>query len=146
METPKAINNAVRKAMQGNTYKDTSIELNLRRALWRRGVRFRKNVKSILGKPDIAIKKYKLAVFCDGDFWHGKEQHDFKVHKKYWFQKIKLNSERDLEITIRLRDEGWTVLRFWGSEIKDNVDKCVDKIVETIELKKKAKRRRTKSK
>lgn len=146
METPKAINNAVRKVMQSNTYKDTSIEINLRRALWRRGVRFRKNVNSILGKPDIAIKKYKLVVFCDGDFWHGKESHDFKVHKKYWFQKIKLNRERDLEITIRLRDEGWTVLRFWGSEIKGDVEKCVDKIIETIELKKRTKRRRIKLK
>ncbi len=146
MKVPEAINNSVRKAMQGNTYKDTSIERIFRRALWKRGVRFRKNVKSILGVPDVAIKKYRLAVFCDGDFWHGKELHEFKNHKEYWNQKIKLNKERDLEITIRLRDEGWTVLRFWGSEIKDDVDKCVDKIIETIELKKKAKRRRAKSK
>ena len=96
--------------------------------------------------PDVAIKKYRLVVFCDGDFWHGKELHEFKSHKGYWDQKIKLNKERDLDITIRLRDEGWTVLRFWGSEIKDDVENCVDKIVKTIDLKKNTKRHRAKPK
>lgn len=132
MKPPVATNEAVRKTMQGNTKKDTSIELVLRSALWKRGVRFRKNVKSILGTPDIAIKKYHLVVFCDGDFWHGKDYHNIKSHKKFWDQKIKRNQERDLEYTIRLRDEGWTVLRFWESEIKEDVENCVDVIIETI--------------
>ena len=129
---PPAKNEAVRKAMQGNTQKDTSIELLLRCALFKRGVRYRKNVKSILGTPDIAIKKYRLVVFCDGDFWHGKERHSVKTHEQYWNEKIKRNRERDLEYTILLRDEGWTVLRFWESEIKNNVETCVDKIIEVI--------------
>ena len=132
MKAPIATNEAVRKTMQGNTKSDTSIELVLRSALWKRGVRFRKNVKSILGTPDIAIKKYHLAVFCDGDFWHGKDLHNIKSHKKFWDQKIKRNRERDLEYTIRLRDEGWTVLRFWESEIKEDVEKCVDTIIKAM--------------
>ena len=122
--------------MQGNKKKDTSIELLLRRALFKRGVRYRKNAKSILGTPDIAIKKYKLLIFCDGDFWHGKEYHGVKTHEWFWNEKIKRNRERDLEYTIRLRDEGWTVLRFWESEIKKDVEKCVDKVIGIINIRK----------
>ncbi len=129
---PPPTNEAVRHTMQGNTKKDTSIEIILRSALWRRGIRFRKNVKSILGTPDIVIKKYHLVVFCDGDFWHGKDLHNIKSHKKFWDEKIKRNQERDLEYTIQLRDEGWTVLRFWESEIKKDVNICVEQIIKTI--------------
>ena len=134
---PLPTNEAVRRTMQGNTKKDTSIEIILRSALWRRGIRFRKNVKTILGTPDIVIKKYHLVVFCDGDFWHGKDLHNIKSHKKFWDEKIKRNQERDLEYTIRLRDEGWTVLRFWESEIKEDVDRCVEQIIKTISFLKK---------
>ena len=133
LREPPATNEAVRKTMQGNTKKDTSIELLLRRALFKRGVRYRKNVKSILGTPDIAIKKYKLLVFCDGDFWHGRQYHGVKNHESYWNEKIKRNRERDLEYTIRLRDEGWTVIRFWESEIRTDVDGCVDKVLQEIQ-------------
>ena len=133
---PPATNEAVRRSMQGNTKKDTSIELLLRRALFKRGVRYRKNVKSILGTPDIAIKKYKLLVFCDGDFWHGREYHGVKTHERFWNEKIKRNRERDLEYTIRLRDEGWTVLRFWESEIRNDLDKCIQQIVDIIYVRK----------
>ncbi len=135
-KVPPAKNEAVRKTMQGNKKKDTSIELLLRRALFKRGVRYRKNAKSILGTPDIAIKKYKLLIFCDGDFWHGKEYHGVKTHEWFWNEKIKRNRERDLEYTIRLRDEGWTVLRFWESEIKKDVEKCVDKVIGIINIRK----------
>ena len=132
LREPPATNEAVRKTMQGNTKKDTSIELLLRRALFKRGVRYRKNVKSILGTPDIAIKKYKLLVFCDGDFWHGREYHGVKSHERFWNEKIKRNRERDLEYTIRLRDEGWTVIRFWESEIRNDLNDCVQKILNVI--------------
>lgn len=132
MKEPPAMNEHVKKTMQGNTKKDTSIELLFRKALWRSGVRYRKNCKDILGTPDVAIKKYKLAVFCDGDFWHGKEYHGVKNHKKFWDEKIKRNQERDLEYTIRLRDEGWTVLRFWESDIRTDVVGCKDKVINEI--------------
>ena len=133
---PLATNEAVKHSMQGNTKKDTSIELLLRRALFKRGVRYRKNVKSILGTPDISIKKYKLVVFCDGDFWHGNGYHSVKSHKKFWDEKIKRTRERDLEYTIRLRDEGWIVIRFWESEIRNDLDKCVEQIVDVVESRK----------
>ena len=129
---PEATNEAVRRTMKGNTKKDTTIELTLRRALYKRGVRYRKNVKTILGTPDIAIKKYRLLVFCDGDFWHGNSYHSVKSHKQFWDEKIKRNRERDLEYTIQLRDEGWTVLRFWESDIKSNIDNCVQQIIDAI--------------
>lgn len=137
MKEPPATNENVRKSMKGNTKKDTSIELLFRRALWLKGIRYRKNCKDILGTPDVSIKKYRLAVFCDGDFWHGKEYHGVKNHKRYWDEKIKRNRERDLEYTIRLRDEGWTVIRFWESEIRNDLEKCVQQIVDLIMSRKK---------
>lgn len=133
MKEPPASNEQVKKTMKGNTKKDTSIEVLLRKTLWHRGVRYRKNCKDILGTPDVAIKKYKLAVFCDGDFWHGKEYHGVKSHKKFWDEKIKRNQERDLEYTIHLRDDGWTVLRFWESDIRADADACADKIIGEIQ-------------
>lgn len=133
MKEPPATNEHVKKTMQGNTKKNTSIEVLFRKALWHRGVRYRKNCRDILGTPDIAIKKYKIAVFCDGDFWHGKEYHGVKNHKKFWDEKIKRNRERDLDYTIRLRDEGWTVFRFWESDIKKDVNVVIDIIIKEIE-------------
>lgn len=137
MRAPTATNDNVRKCMKGNTKKDTSIEITFRKALWHKGIRYRKNCKDILGTPDIAIKKYHLLVFCDGDFWHGKEYHGVKNHKRFWDEKIKRNRERDLEYTIRLRDEGWTVIRFWESDIKNDIDACVKVIIEAINTVKK---------
>lgn len=129
---------AIQHSMKGNTKRDTSIEILLRHALWHRGVRFRKNVKGILGTPDIAIKKYRLLVFCDGDFWHGKNytENKFHVNQKFWDNKIRRNIERDLEYTIALRDEGWIVLRYWESDLRNNLDSCVDEIVGIIERQK----------
>lgn len=126
------------KCMQGNKKKDTSIEVKLRKALWHKHVRYRKNNPKVLGTPDISISKYKLAIFCDGDFWHGKNytEDEFKVHKKFWDNKIKRNKERDLETTIALRDLGWMVIRFWESEINNDIDGCVAKVVAIIKQKK----------
>ena len=120
------------KAIKSN---NTHIEVLLCRALWHKGIRYRKNVQSVLGTPDICIKKYKLAIFCDGEFWHGKNytEDEFHVNKKYWDNKIKRNKERDLEITIALRDQGWTVLRFWEEDIKHNMDRCLAEILSAID-------------
>lgn len=113
--------------------KDTKIEVKLRKALWHQGIRYRKNYKICGCKPDIVITKYKIAIFCDGDFWHGKPS-KYQVHtnSNFWQEKIKRNQERDLENTIQLRDEGWTVLRFWESEIKDNLEACITTIASII--------------
>lgn len=113
--------------------KDTKIEVILRKALWHKGIRYRKNYRIQDCRVDIAITKYKIAVFCDGDFWHGKDfqEGNIKNNTKFWEQKIKRNQERDLQNTIALRDAGWTVLRFWESEIVGDINKCVS-IVERI--------------
>ena len=117
--------------------KDSDIELTLRKELWSRGLRYRKNVKSIYGKPDIAFIGKKIAVFCDSEFWHGydweERKKDFKSHQEFWIPKIERNIERDHEVTSRLESEGWKVLRFWGKEIKKNVSACADVIQQVWE-------------
>ena len=124
------------KAMVSNKSTNTKIELILRKALWNKGIRFRKNYKILSCHADIAITKYKIAIFCDGDFWHGKR--DMSKCNSYWKNKIKRNIERDLENTIELRDNGWTVLRFWESEIKNDLNTCIKEIMENIILKNKS--------
>ena len=125
------------KNMQHIKSQDTKIEVILRKALWHEGIRYRKNFKICSCKPDIVITKYKIAIFCDGDFWHGKPS-KYKIHTNtgYWNEKIKRNKERDLENTIELRDNHWDVLRFWESDIKANLDLCVEIVKQHIEQKK----------
>lgn len=128
-----------RKNMQAVKNKDSKIELLLRKELWNRGLRYRKNVNKIFGKPDIVFMGKKVAVFCDSEFWHGynweERKKDFKSHQEFWISKIERNIERDREVTQRLKAEGWTVLRFWGKDIKKNVVQCADEIT-TVILKK----------
>ncbi|NBC06153.1 MAG: DNA mismatch endonuclease Vsr [Bacteroidetes bacterium] len=117
--------------------KDTKAEVKLRRALWQKGYRFRKNVKDLPGTPDIAIKKYKLAVFVDGEFWHGYDwatkRDTIKKNRAYWLPKIERNMQRDHQYTLELQDKGWTVLRFWESRLKQEFDLCLSIVVEAIE-------------
>ena len=125
------------KAMKANKSHDTSIEIILRKALWHEGIRYRKNLKVCSCHPDIVITKYKIAIFCDGDFWHGNPltAHRITTNSIYWDQKIRRNMERDLENTIELRDNHWDVLRFWESDINQNLDLCIDIIKKHIEAK-----------
>ena len=108
------------------------IERLLARALWERGLRYRKNVSNVFGKPDIVFLKKKIAVFCDSEFWHGfdweERKKDIKSHQEFWIPKIERNIKRDQEVNEKLRDEGWIVLRFWGTQIKCDVVACVDEI------------------
>lgn len=112
--------------------KNSKIEVILRSELWKRGLRYRKNVNSVFGKPDIVFFTQKIAVFCDSEFWHGynwkERKKDFKSHQEFWIPKIERNIERDKEVTKLLTTEGWVVLRFWGKEIIRNVALCADKI------------------
>jgi DNA mismatch endonuclease (patch repair protein) len=115
---------------------DTSIEILLRKALWKKGIKYRKNYKSLSGSPDIAITKYRIAIFCDGEFWHGQnwgnKKNRIKNNSAYWIKKIERNICRDNEINRLLSRLGWTVLRFWGNEIRHDIDSCVEAIMETI--------------
>ena len=114
---------ASRMASASSRKSDTSCERLLRSALWRRGLRFRKNVDSLAGKPDVVFPSARVAVFCDGDFWHGRdwEKRIAKLEQgtnaDYWIAKISRNMERDRAYTLRLTDEGWKVLRFWERDI-----------------------------
>ena len=123
--------------MQRVKNKDSEIELSLRKALWSMGLRYRKNVKSVFGHPDIAFIGKKIAVFCDSEFWHGydweRRKNDFKVRQDFWLPKIERNMERDREVNERLKAEGWIVIRFWGKEIKSDVNACAEKIKKAVE-------------
>ena len=116
--------------------KDTSIEVKLRKALYEKGCRYRCNSKYIFGHPDISFKGVKVVVFCDSEFWHGKdfEENEKKIlsNREYWIPKIKRNIERDNEVNEKLAQEGYLIFRFWGGEIEKNLDKCVTKILEGL--------------
>jgi len=116
--------------------KNTSIEITLCKALWGSGIRYRKNYKKLPGAPDIAITKYRIAVFCDGEFWHGKDWETKKLkiqnNREYWIKKIEKNMNRDCETDRALYWRGWTVIRFWGSDITKDLLGCVEVIRETI--------------
>ena len=122
--------------MQQVKNKDSKIEVLLRKELWSRGIRYRKNVTRIYGKPDIAFIGKKVAVFCDSEFWHGhnweKRKNDFKSHQEFWIPKIERNMERDREVNEKLISEGWVVLRFWGKDIKKNTAQCADQIEKVV--------------
>lgn len=129
-----------RRNMQAIRSKDTTIELRMRKALWQCGVRYRKNYKKLVGKPDIAITKYRIAVFCDSDYWHGYDWENcnqrIKSNRDYWVPKIERNMKRDREVTAALQEEGWLVLRFWEWQIRKQLDECVEEVLQSIEARK----------
>ncbi len=129
----------ISKNMRNVKNKDSQIELLLRKELWKRNVRYRKNVKSVYGHPDLAFKGKKIAVFCDSEFWHGfdweNRKNDIKTNKEFWIRKIEKNIARDLEVNKYLDEHGWKVIRFWGKEIKSNTYACADIIVKTLKEK-----------
>ncbi len=127
-KTPEQISYNMRQVKS----KDSEIELMLRKELWSRGLRYRKNDKEVFGKPDIVFMSKKIAVFVDSEFWHGydweNKKEEIKSNQEFWFNKIEGNIRRDKVVNERLKSEGWTVLRFWGNEIKKDVASCADKI------------------
>lgn len=126
------------KNMKNIKSKDTKIEVRLRKALWAKGYRYRKNDKKLPGKPDIVLSKYKIVIFCDSEFFHGKDWEVLKprlekgTHPEYWVKKIENNRKRDEEINKELIYEGWTVVRFWGKDIKKYLDECVKMIDDIV--------------
>ena len=126
-----------KKCMQSNKSTGTKPELALAKAMWALGLRYRKNSGSIFGKPDFSFKKYKVAVFVDGEFWHGKDWEQRKVeikgNREFWIGKIERNIRRDMEVTGRLKAEGWTVLRFWSNDVVKNAGCHAEKVKEIIQ-------------
>ena len=117
---------------------DTRIEIALRKALWNKMYRYRKNYKALPGRPDIALTKYKIAIFCDSEFFHGKDWDILKPRLEkgknpdYWVKKIERNKQRDIEKDQALQYLGWTVIHFWGKDILKNTEECVRVIEEVI--------------
>ena len=122
--------------MQRVKSKDSEIEKILRNALWNKGYRYRKNVKDVFGHPDIVFKSKKVAIFCDSEFWHGYDwehkKNEIKTRQDFWIPKIERNMQRDKEVNMKLSEDGWTVLRFWGTEIKKQTENCVKEIEKCI--------------
>lgn len=123
--------------------KDTAPEIAFRKALWARGLRYKVCPTNIFGKPDIVFDSKKIAIFIDGDFWHGGQWEKRKLSsledqfrntstQNYWLNKIRRNMERDCKVTSKLSSMGWTVLRFWESDIINNLEGCVNMAIEVI--------------
>ncbi|MCT4139369.1 very short patch repair endonuclease [Elizabethkingia anophelis] len=125
-----------RKNMQAIKSKETKEEVLLAKALWNMGYRYRKNNNKIFGKPDITFCKYKIAIFVDGEFFHGKDwknqRKKIKTNKDYWIPKIERNIQRDKEVTEYLLSNNWKVIRFWSREVKKNLSSCLEIIQQEI--------------
>lgn len=130
-----------RKNMQAIKSRNTQIEELLAKALWSKGYRYRRNNKKIFGKPDFTFCRYKIAIFCDSEYFHGKDWETQKLRIKtntaFWQNKIEGNIERDRIVNETLLNNGWKVIRFWGGDIKKNLDLCLEKIESAIDTRKK---------
>ena len=132
-KTPEQIT----KNMKAVKCKGSKIEVMLMKELWSRGLRYRKNVKTVFGKPDIAFIGKKVAVFCDSEFWHGYNwdvrKEVIKSNRAFWIKKIEGNMKRDAAVNEILQKQGWTVLRFWGKDIQRRLAVCLNEIEKAIE-------------
>lgn len=121
-----------RRCMQSNKAKGTKPEVLLMKELWRRGLRYRKNVNGVPGTPDLCFKRKKVAVFVDGDFWHGRNwaegQTRIKSNRAFWYAKIERNMARDVRVNQLLSESGWQVVRIWESEIKHSLSSSADRV------------------
>ncbi|HBS84960.1 MAG: very short patch repair endonuclease [Bacteroidetes bacterium GWF2_38_335] len=124
------------KNMKAIKSKGTKIEELLGKALWAKGLRYRKNNKTVFGNPDFTFKKQKIAIFCDSEYFHGKDwevqKYRIKTNTEFWHKKIENNIIRDGIVNETLLKNGWQVIRFWGDEIKKNLNICVLKIEQSI--------------
>ena len=117
--------------------KGTKIEVSLAKALWTSGFRYRKNDKSVFGSPDLTFKRFKIAIFVDSEYFHGKdweiEKFRIKTNTDFWHRKIEKNIQRDKAVNDELLKNNWKVLRFWGRDIQKNIDFCTNEITRVIE-------------
>lgn len=130
-----------RRNMQAIKSKNTKIEVILGKAMWKLGMRYRKNDKTVFGKPDFVMKGLKIAIFCDSEFFHGKnweaQKKRLNTNKDFWIKKIEGNIGRDKKVNEYLEKEGWTVIRFWGNDIKKDIENCLLIVKENINSKRK---------
>lgn len=127
----------ISKRMAKIRLKDGRSESVLAKELWHRGIRYRKNFKKLPRSPDIALTKYKIAIFIDGEFWHGYDwdarKQKLKSNKDYWIEKIEENMARDVRNNKLLIDLGWKSIHFWEKEIKKDLAGCIEKILVSIQ-------------
>jgi len=111
--------------------KDSKIEVEFRKKLWKAGLRYRKNSTKYFGKPDLVLRKYKTVIFIDSCFWHGCETHGSlpKTNKKFWKEKIARNIERDREVNSHYKKMGWNIIRIWEHKLKNNFENIISKII-----------------
>ena len=118
--------------------KNTKPEIMLRKAIWHSGYRYRVNDKRFPGKPDILLNKYKLAIFVDGEFWHGfdwsNKKKSIKSNREFWIPKIERNIQRDVENNLKLTWIGFKVMRFWEKEIKNDLDGCLRQVLNYLRV------------
>ena len=124
------------KLMSAIRSTNTKDEVHLAKALWALGYRYRRNNKTVFGKPDFTFKKIKLAIFVDGEFFHGKnwdiDRNRIKTNSEFWIKKIERNMQRDIEVNTYLESQNWKILRFWSNDIKKNLDACILEIQNAI--------------
>lgn len=127
----------ISKRMGNIRLKRGKAETMLAKRLWHSGYRYRLNYRKLPGSPDIAITRHKVAVFVDGEFWHGQNWEEkkpkLKSNREYWIEKIEENIARDKRNNDSLDEQGWTVIRFWEKEVLKDPDECVQKIIALIE-------------
>ena len=127
----------ISKRMSNVSLKGGKAETTMAKCLWHRGIRYRKNYKKLPGSPDIAITRYKIAVFIDGEFWHGEDwdnrKQKLKSNREYWIEKIEENIARDKRNDQLLYDAGWIPVHFWEKEVNRNVEHCVDKLIDLVQ-------------
>jgi DNA mismatch endonuclease (patch repair protein) len=118
--------------------KNTKPELLFRKALWKKRVRYRVDSRQLPGRPDVSIKKYKLAIFIDGEFWHGynwdERKDKIKSNRNFWIPKIERNVQRDRQVNRQLEEMGYTVFRFWEKEVKNDLNKCINDVLVYIAI------------
>ena len=124
-----------RKNMQNIRSSGTAPETLIMRVLRRQNIYFAKNVKSIVGKPDIVFRRKKIAVFIDSDFWHMHPRRFImpQSNRRYWKEKIQRNKKRDTEVNEELLKTGWKIIRIWEYDVKRNIDKCIKKILKVVD-------------
>ena len=138
MKHPKSYDStpAIRKRMSKVKLKNGKAETLLAKRLWGLGHRHRRNYKKILGSPDIAITKFKIAVFVDGEFWHGKDweirKERLQHNREYWIEKIEENIARDRRVDAELLQMGWTPVHFWEKDVLKDPDTCVWEVIELM--------------